>query len=824
MGVSGLIVKVLGTPLGGMSEVDGDGDGFISGPGGDKYPAPVKKAVDGLSEILVPASNFAEAKRKNRPWAPLLRDGWTPELRKQMDDAIDFEKRLAPIAVAWLNKHGDNPNAHSVIVAMFDGAHTAIGNRDDPDGRKYFEELLKNFGDEANSKESQDLLKFVRDNGVPVMARHAKIKKWSDDYVNHVIEALKKNGVEETHPFYKTMLEYKKYENSPIYQPNPFGTWLAYKLMGLEKSGKIIQFMADVKRDGAVPDADEVAKKLVENKNRRVGIAISEGGLEKVLADGQYKNLFENNGRNAFIDAWKLERRDSQERNKLRKQMEMRAIAEQMLFGIPVTGSKKSARPVYGFFFEDGVENIGVNGGTYGRLTMVMKRDVEKRSTMTAGDSIAGQFLGVSPLNDPKGIGVQGGWAGTVNDKKPDYSLYNNNYFESQIFGGVKVDDIAYVAVPHNYKFANKDVQKKLVELGISVQFLPREGKFVEPGDLQGKADKRDSGVLIAVSDEARLFEVDKDVGYLLVNGERIDVPSVSAVLKFGYWNLVDSDEQKPLVKVLGTPIGAISEVDGDGDGFTTGPGGKDNIPVVAKNVIRQAQDITKDLASLFGKSKDEFEKSEGGKEYKQRLDKVPKGVGRDVQLEIIAEKQGFDGLPKVVSADEIERLRKEGWIIAYRGLSTTMVEGEDGKGTVVTAKQMADDFRSGKYFAGLGVHGNGINFALDRETADIYAQGFYEDGGEVLTVAIPPDALMSIENMKKAVAEHRARIGRGETGFYGDDDISRSLAARGVKGTRLNVLVSNGWVSEVAEDGDAEPNVIVIYDRSMLAVQGRSK
>jgi hypothetical protein len=823
MGVSGLYVKVLGTPIGGMSEVDGDGDGFVSGPGGDKYPAPIKKAVDGLNEILVPASNFAEANKKNRPWAPLLRDGWTPELRKQMDDAIDFEKRLAPIAVAWLNKYGDNPNAHSVIVALFDGAHSVIGNRDDPDGKKYFEELLKNLGDDANSKESQDLLKFVRDNGVPVMARHAKVKKWSDDYVNHVIEALKQNGVKETHPFYKTMLEYKKYENSPAHYPNPIGRWLGHSLMGLEKSGKIIQFMADVKRDGAVPDADEVAKKLVENKNRRIGIAISEGGLEKVLSDGKYKNLFENNGRNAFIDAWKLERRDSQERNKLRKQMEFRAVAEQMLFGIPVAGSKKSARPVYGFFFEDGVEQIGVNGGTYGRLTMVMKRGVEERSTMTAGDSIAGQFMGVSPLNDPKGIGVQGGWAGTVNDQKPDYSSYNNRYFEAQIFGGVKIEDIAYIAVPFNYKFANKDVQKRLAELGVPIQILPREGKFVEPGDLQGKSDKRESGVLIAVSGEARLFEVDKDVGYLLVNGERIDVPSVSAVLKFGYWDLVDSgenDKKNLAVKVLGTPIGGMSEIDGDGDGFVSGPGG-DKYPAPLK---RQIRDLTKDLASLFGKSKDEFEKSEAGREYKQRLEKVPKGVGRDVQLEMIAEKQGFDKPPKVVSADEIERLRKEGWIIAYRGLSTAMVEGEDGKGTVIKAKQMADDFRSGQYFAGMGVHGNGINFALDRETADIYAQGFYEDGGEVLVVAIPPDALMSIEEMKKTVAEHRARIGRGETNFYGDDDISRSLAARGVKGTRLNVLVSNGWVSEVAEDSDAEPNVVVVYDRSMLAVQERSK
>lgn len=276
--------------------------------------------------------------------------------------------------------------------------------------------------------------------------------------------------------------------------------------------------------------------------------------------------------------------------------------------------------------------------------------------------------------------------------------------------------------------------------------------------------------------------------------------------------------------KLLGTPIGGVAQDDGDGDGFRTGPGGKDNVPVVDTNALSRAKDITKDLTISFGKTKEEFEASESGKQYQERLSKIPKGIQRDVQLEIIAEKQGFNRLPKIVSADEIERLRKEGWIIAYRGLSTTMIEGEDGKATLIRAKQMADDFREGQYFAGLGVHGNGINFALDRETAEIYSEGFYEDGGEVITVAIPPNALMSVADMKKEVAEHRKRISDGQTNFYGDDDISRSLASKGIRGTRLNVLVSNGWVTEVQENGDVKPNVVVIYDRSMLAVQERSK
>lgn len=45
--------------------------------------------------------------------------------------------------------------------------------------------------------------------------------------------------------------------------------------------------------------------------------------------------------------------------------------------------------------------------------------------------------------------------------------------------------------------------------------------------------------------------------------------------------------------KVLGTPIGGVSNVDGDGDGFVTGPTGKDNIPAVNKpiEIIRNVLD-----------------------------------------------------------------------------------------------------------------------------------------------------------------------------------------------------------------------------------------
>lgn len=46
--------------------------------------------------------------------------------------------------------------------------------------------------------------------------------------------------------------------------------------------------------------------------------------------------------------------------------------------------------------------------------------------------------------------------------------------------------------------------------------------------------------------------------------------------------------------KALGKPIGGISEFDGDGDGFLTGPDGQDNIPAPAAAVARTVVDVAK--------------------------------------------------------------------------------------------------------------------------------------------------------------------------------------------------------------------------------------
>lgn len=247
-------------------------------------------------------------------------------------------------------------------------------------------------------------------------------------------------------------------------------------------------------------------------------------------------------------------------------------------------------------------------------------------------------------------------------------------------------------------------------------------------------------------------------------------------------------------------------------------------------NTSAQARDLTQKLKDYFGKNKAEYEISEGRQdiEHKKAVDrKNGRSPNNDTQLEIIADMQGFTSLPKVVSSSEIDELEKQGWTIAYRGVNGGAGENEKGNEVLYSGTEIAEQFRTGGYFAGEGIYGNGIYFATDRKTAEEYAT--YEDP-EVIRVAIPPNALMNRKDFETEVTTHRERFRAGnrfgnfeESGFYGIGDIGRALTAKGVRGVQTNTLISGGFSMDVGSTGH-EPNVILIFDRSMLAVEESQK
>jgi hypothetical protein len=244
-----------------------------------------------------------------------------------------------------------------------------------------------------------------------------------------------------------------------------------------------------------------------------------------------------------------------------------------------------------------------------------------------------------------------------------------------------------------------------------------------------------------------------------------------------------------------------------------------------------KAKDIGKELKTYFGTTVAEYLKSQGYEDVQQKLiDNQSKNTkSGDFQLEIIADKQGFSGLPKVVSSEEMAQLEKDGWTIAYRGVQ----DFKDEEGLETKGEDLAEEFRTGEYFAGHGTSGNGIYFARDEMVAESYAGNTKAKtlgaitysvksdvkNGAVIKVAIPPNVLMSQTDFKNELSKHHSKFFRGyayEGEWYGDDDIGRNLAAKGVRGVEVTLNFSAG--------PSVGAKAVIIYDRSMLAVEESKK
>lgn len=113
------------------------------------------------------------------------------------------------------------------------------------------------------------------------------------------------------------------------------------------------------------------------------------------------------------------------------------------------------------------------------------------------------------------------------------------------------------------------------------------------------------------------------------------------------------------------------------------------------------------------------------------------RGAAGDPALGDIAGKQGFDAKPAVGSAADVDAVVARGGVELYRG---------------VTEARFAEEFRTGDYFPGLGLYGNGTYTSTARSTAAEYANG-KADG--VARMALTPEArtttLSELERMMEA-------------------------------------------------------------------------
>jgi len=246
--------------------------------------------------------------------------------------------------------------------------------------------------------------------------------------------------------------------------------------------------------------------------------------------------------------------------------------------------------------------------------------------------------------------------------------------------------------------------------------------------------------------------------------------------------------------------------------------------------------DITEDMKTYFGKNLEEHLESKGYKEIMKRKENKIEGKNdnENITLEIIAEKQGFAGKPKVVSSEEMAQLEKEGWTIAYRGIANPKMYGSN----LPSAKDFADEFRNGDYYAGAGVTGDGIYLTTDLSLAKTYTE---QDSvafgtGVVLKVAIPPrfteiksgqgkglkrENYLDRVDFENEVEKHRNQIDKGKgASFRGADDLGVALAAKGIRGAKQIRGISLRSTPSAPSGKFENAEVFLIWDRSMLAVQ----
>ncbi len=199
-------------------------------------------------------------------------------------------------------------------------------------------------------------------------------------------------------------------------------------------------------------DPDKLKARMAESlkeavDGKPVGVRMSPVGLQRMLDAGRYKTQHESNASSALLDPG------------------ARKVAEGANFGLP-DNLDPGKRPVYGYVMVDGIRPAGQDPETvegfgdmlsqYGRVQVVLKPEVESRTTMMVGDSLNDHTKGrPSPMSDPDWRSFTFTTRQGLIDKPlatldRDYGsdeFRGYQYVEAQVHGGVTVDDIAEVVL-----------------------------------------------------------------------------------------------------------------------------------------------------------------------------------------------------------------------------------------------------------------------------------------------------------------------------------------------------------------------------------------
>ena len=102
--------------------------------------------------------------------------------------------------------------------------------------------------------------------------------------------------------------------------------------------------------------------------------------------------------------------------------------------------------------------------------------------------------------------------------------------------------------------------------------------------------------------------------------------------------------------------------------------------------------------------------------------------------LRELARAQGFDGLPHIVSKQEMDNYIASGEQELFRGLDSYGVQGKTGE-------DLAQQFRSGDMYVGKGIFGNGIYVAYSSDKYDAQEYSGVEIEGAIVRLSLKKDA-----------------------------------------------------------------------------------
>lgn len=233
----------------------------------------------------------------------------------------------------------------------------------------------------------------------------------------------------------------------------------------------------------------------------------------------------------------------------------------------------------------------------------------------------------------------------------------------------------------------------------------------------------------------------------------------------------------------------------------------------------------TPPLRARGGKTFSTYRSAEGPVSFTdEQWMQTQRGVGRrdlssgpkegDRALAALYNHHGFDDLPDVVSKEELDALIAEGHTEVYRGVQK------------FTSRSFADEFRTGQYFPGYGIYGNGTYTAAGRGSLAT-ARDYAGSQGEVMRMAFKKNA--RVISYEDAVDQaYKASTAAEQAAYDAGRDWQRAAEADALR-AKSEVLRDPGrWAAAEGYDaiivdkpaGSTAGKYIVVLNRTAVTVQ----